>query len=66
MIQTGEWFISNIGNTIYRDHHKCCDQCDEIVDNGLQVMDKQHANYLYDVQNDYGREWVHFNYRSIK
>ena len=53
MIQTEEWFISNIGNTIYRDHHKCCDQCDEIAENGLQVMDKQHAVYLYDVQNDY-------------
>lgn len=66
MPQPLEFFISNIGNTIYRYHHKCCNECDDIEKNWLKVYDRQHVLYLNDIQNDYAREGIFLNYRSIK
>ena len=64
--KTLRWFTNRIGKKIYRDHHKCCGHCDEVVKNGLIVSDKQHAEYLYLNQNDFAAEGVYLNYRDKK
>lgn len=52
-LHTKHWFINRIGKRIFRDYIDCCKGCDEITKNGLIIHDKQHAEYLYTVQNDF-------------
>jgi len=63
---TEKWFHNRIGKRVYRNWHKCCNQCDDIAKNGLIIRNKQHATYLYDIQNDFGNEGTILNYRDIK
>lgn len=59
------FFLSNIGNTIFRDDDGCsCLTCKRVVEHGIKVRDKQHAYYLYDLQNDYHAEGIELNYRT--
>ena len=45
------WFYNRIGKRIYRDGTSCsCPTCRDVKENGLIVRDKQHADYLFDVQ----------------
>lgn len=32
---------------------------------GLKVDDESHAKYLFTVQNDFGEDGVHLNYRDM-
>ena len=47
------WFIGRIGKKIYRDTVDCkCSGCTDGTENGILVHDKDHAEYLYNVQLD--------------
>lgn len=64
--KTKRWFIKRIGKRIYRDHHKCCNHCDEAFENGLIVIDRQHADYLASIDHDLANEGIYLNYRDTK
>lgn len=62
-----EWFIERIGKRIYRDSHRdCCAHCRYVEENGLTVNSESHAEYLADVDMDFGAEGVFSNYRDEK
>jgi len=65
-MQTLSWFNSKIGKKIFRDYYKCCATCDEIFENGLLVKSKEHAEVLYNTQNDFEAEGRVMNYRDKK
>ena len=58
---TLKWFINRIGKKVYRDDIECCNQCKNVADHGLEIHDKNHAEYLFMVQND-----LQINYRDRK
>ena len=60
------FFLERIGKRIYRDHHECCHQCDLNYKNGLVINDEQHADYLYEVQNEFALEGIDLCYRDAK
>jgi hypothetical protein len=67
MKQTLEWFKTRISQTIFRNHYECyCDTCERVVDEGLVIRDEEHAQYLFDIQNDFGAEGIELNYRDEK
>lgn len=46
-----QWFIDRVGKRIYRHTDtKCCDTCQKVLEEGLIVANKVHAQYLYDCQ----------------
>ena len=48
-----DFFTTRIGKRIYRDKLSCkCDDCQEVKEDGLVIMDQQHAEYLHMVSND--------------
>ena len=62
-----KWFTSRVGKRIFRDADDCtCSTCKEIVKKGLVIRDKDHARYMYDIQNDFGAEGSELNYRDEK
>ena len=55
-------FIDRIGKTVYRDAVSCpCQSCKDWTEKWIEIWDKIHAQYLYDVQCDMWTE-----YRDIK
>lgn len=55
MIHDLQWFIDRIGKRVFRDKNLCnCGVCKNVFQNGLIITDKQHAQYLYDIQNEMG------------
>jgi len=65
-MKTLSWFQWNIWKTIYRDHSCNCNDCVRIDKEWLTVYSKEHAKYLFDVQNDYASEGEMLNYRDLK
>ena len=65
-MRTLKWFKARIGKRIYRDANKCkCETCYVITLNGLTVNDEDHAEYLYNLQNDfYADDKFDLNYRD--
>lgn len=63
-MRTLKWFKNRIGKRIYRNRHKCCKDCEEVAQNGLEVRDEMHANYLYETQNDFARDGIKLDYRD--
>lgn len=62
-----KWFMDRVGKRIYRDESDCpCIHCRTTAKEGLIVIDKIHAEYLYDTQNDFGAEGLELNYRDEK
>ena len=62
-----EWFTQRIGKKIYRDHIECqCFECTKNEDEGLTVIDKQHAEYLAMIYSNFGQEGTFMNYRDEK
>lgn len=62
-----KWFIERIGKKIYRNKDNCkCKTCAIIVEFGLTISDKEHADYLYTLQNDFFAEGLDLNYRDKK
>lgn len=52
-MKTLQWFINRIGKRIYRDDDNCgCATCNDVVKNGLIVIDKNHAEYLHMVNSE--------------
>lgn len=47
-----QWFIDRIGKKVYRDTLTC--ECDTCKSDSVFIMDRFHANYLYDIQNEMG------------
>lgn len=51
-----EWFLERIGKRVYRPKTSCnSHKCTMVYENGLVIEDKQHAQYLFDIQNELGR-----------
>jgi len=63
---TKKWFLNRVGKRIYRDWHQCCKHCDDIAENGLVVGNKNHAEHLFLMQNEFGCEGIDLNYRDKK
>jgi hypothetical protein len=63
-MKTKQRFINRIGKRIYRNHSCDCPDCTRIDVEWLVIHDEIHAQYLYDVQNDYACEWVILDYRD--
>jgi len=62
-----QFFLDNIGHRIYRDKGSCqCKTCQDVEENGMIILDEQHAWYLTDIDNDFAREWQYSNYRLTK
>jgi len=65
-MQTLNWFKERIGKIIYRDRDDCkCGTCKDAVNNGIEISDDIHAEYLFDVQNDFANEGTLLNYRDV-
>lgn len=48
-----KWFENRVGKKIYRKAVDCqCSACKDGTENGILVHDKDHAEYLYNVQLD--------------
>lgn len=66
-MQLLDFFISNIGKTIWRDTNGCpCDTCKNVLINGIFIEDMQVAQYLFDIQNDMQYEGIVLNHRATK
>lgn len=63
-----KWFKNRIGKTIYRDTFGCeCEDCKDIIKNGLVISNDFHAESIYDFQNDVMfDEKKDLNYRDKK
>lgn len=61
-----QWFLDRVNKTIIRDDNKCCRTCEHIGKNGLKIRDKNHAEYIYEMQNDFANGGHYLNYRDIK
>lgn len=67
MKQTLEWFIQRVGNKVYRD----AIPSDNIFSKKLGstpviIRDELHAQYLFDIQNDFIADGVNLNYRDTR
>lgn len=61
-MKTKNWFIKKINKRIYRNKGTCeCSTCKEVEKNGLIVMDENHAEYIFDVQNEQGLSYYEKN-----
>jgi hypothetical protein len=61
------WFKKRIGQRIYRDSAECpCHACQDAVKDGLIITDEVHAEYLYDIQNEFANDGYMLNYRDEK
>ena len=67
MLKTLEDFKGAIGKTVYRDDDGCsCPDCKVILDEGLLVRDEKHAEYLFEIQNEFLADGIGLNYRLEK
>jgi len=67
MTHTLKYFKNRIGKRIYRDDSGCpCHDCKRIVEEGLIIADEDHAEYLYDMQNEFANCGTLLNYRDFK
>lgn len=65
--KTKEFFIERIGKRIYRDKQiHCCTHCDDVGENGLIVMNEQHADYLAMTDTEFANQGIYSNYRDKK
>lgn len=63
MTSRKEWFVNRIGKRIYRNKNACeCKACQAINKNGLIVANKLHAQYLYDIEQDFNAEGILVRY----
>ncbi len=63
-----KWFKDRIGKTIFRDSSNCpeCATCVDVEKNGMIVEDESHAEYLFNIQNEFAGCNVSLNYRDTK
>ena len=60
-----KWFNNKINQRIHRDKGSCgCHTCKEVAREGLVVADKDHAEYLYMLQNEFANCGEYLNYRD--
>lgn len=66
-LKTKEDFISAVGLRVFRDNSLClCPSCEDVFKNGIVVKDEQHAQYLFDIQNEFAAEGIHLNFRLVR
>lgn len=47
-MKTINWFYKRIGKRIYRRKNTCpCKSCLDTMENGVLIIDKEHAEYLH-------------------
>lgn len=63
-----QWFKDRINKgNIYRDSNGCgCDDCREILNEGFEIINEAHAEYIYKSMLEYEKEGIHLNYRDEK
>jgi len=48
-----KWFIERVGKRIYRTNNRCnCEICVTAYRKGIVILDRVHAMYLFDMQNE--------------
>jgi len=52
-----QWFIDCIGKRVWRNEHCNCENCQYLMKNGVLILDKQHANYLYELEAECGYKY---------
>jgi hypothetical protein len=58
LVNSLEWFTDRIGKKIFRVKNICpCTICQMVIVHGLIISDKNHAQYLFDIQNELGIEY---------
>ena len=54
-----KWFQDRIGKRVHTEIDTCkCSTCLEVAEKGLIISDKEHAEYLYDIQNELNINYV--------
>ena len=54
-MHTLKYFTNRIGKIVYRNEVSCkCPTCGRGTEYGIKIADRQHAQYLFDVQNELG------------
>jgi hypothetical protein len=62
-----EWFLARVGEIVFRDTDGCnCPTCKNIIENGILIRDEEHAEYMFEIQNELGAEGIELNYRDTK
>lgn len=52
-----QWFYDRVGQRVWRPKTGCeCESCVDAYKNGLEIIDKEHAYYLRDIEAAYGVE----------
>ena len=58
-----QWFIDRIGKRIYRCQVKCqCDSCRQVHEEGLIIIDVDHAIYLHCAEAEMGIRYSEIKY----
>lgn len=67
MAQSKQWFIDQIGKTVFRDPSPFYSEYEqEVFENGVEIRSVEQAIYMFDIQNDFAAEGVNLNYRDEK
>ena len=65
-LRSFNWFKERIGKIIFRNSNYCsCSSCKIAEKKGIEIIDEQHAEYLFNIQNEYFAEKIHLNYRDL-
>lgn len=57
------WLRSKIGSKVYRPKNLCtCDPCKEVYENGVDIPDIYHADYLSEMEAIYSKEGIPMKY----
>ena len=68
-LKNKQWFLDRIGKRIFRSEtgNVCgCLDCKKVLGKGLLIRDKDHAEYIYNVQVDFAENGDYLNYRDEK
>lgn len=60
--ERSKWFLDRIGKRVYRNHHDCCEHCEEVYKNGLIIFGETHATYLHDIECKFTAEGTPTHY----
>lgn len=62
-----QWFIDRIGKVVWRNKTTCeCEPCERVYQNGLLLLDEQHATYISELEGIYTAEGSKLRYFDTK
>ncbi len=66
-VQTLTWFVDRIGKIVFRNKVSCpCAVCQSVYESGLLIQDRNHAEYVCDVADDFNRDGSKLIYFDTK